>query len=86
MASALPALVSPEDLHAAAAAGTVPLVVLDASTALATHGEGEPYTAQPLRAAYLDAHVPGAAFVDVGEVVRHPASVGTRSRVGRSTV
>ncbi|MBO0921962.1 sulfurtransferase [Cellulomonas sp. zg-ZUI222] len=65
MTSALPALVSPEELHATTAAGTLPLVVLDASTALATHGEGEPYTAQPLRAAYLDAHVPGAAFVDV---------------------
>lgn len=65
MTTALPALVGPEELSAAVAAGTVPLVVLDASTALAMHGEGESYTAQPLRAEYLDAHVPGAAFVDV---------------------
>ncbi|MBD7919918.1 sulfurtransferase [Cellulomonas sp. Sa3CUA2] len=65
MAPALPALVTPEALHAALAASTVPLVVLDASTALATHGEAEPYTAEPLREQYLEAHVPGAAFVDV---------------------
>ncbi|SFK12765.1 sulfurtransferase [Cellulomonas sp. KH9] len=64
MTSALPALVSPEELHTAVAAG-VAVVVLDASTALATHGEAEPYTAQPLREQYLEGHVPGAAFVDV---------------------
>ncbi|MBO3089964.1 sulfurtransferase [Cellulomonas dongxiuzhuiae] len=65
MAPALPALVSPDALRAAQAASTVTLVVLDASTALATHGEAEPYTAEPLRQQYLEAHVPGAAFVDV---------------------
>ena len=65
MAPALPALVSPEELSTALEAGAVPLVVLDASTALATHGEAEPYTAEPLRDQYLEAHVPGAAFVDV---------------------
>lgn len=65
MAPALPALVSPEALHDALEARTVPLVVLDASTSLATHGEGEPYTAEALREQYLEAHVPGAAFVDV---------------------
>ena len=65
MTSALPALVSPEELHTALAADAVPLVVLDASTALAMHGDGQPYTAQPLREQYLAAHVPGAAFVDV---------------------
>jgi thiosulfate/3-mercaptopyruvate sulfurtransferase len=65
MAPALPALLTPEALHAALTAGTVPLLVLDASAALATHGEAEPYTAEPLREQYLEAHVPGAAFVDV---------------------
>ena len=61
---ALPPLVSPEDLRAALD-GPGEVLVLDASTALAQGGEGDPYTAQPLRAQYLDAHVPGAAFVDV---------------------
>jgi thiosulfate/3-mercaptopyruvate sulfurtransferase len=65
MAPVLPALVGPEALHAALAAGTGRVLVLDATTALATHGEGEPYTAAPLREQYLRAHVPGAAFVDV---------------------
>ena len=65
MALQLPALISPEALHAALDAPSVCLRVLDASAALATHGEAEPYTVEPLRAAYLEAHVPGAAFVDV---------------------
>lgn len=63
MTSALPALVSPQDLHAAL--GSPQVRVLDASTALVLHGENEPYTAEPLRDGYLEAHVPGAAFVDV---------------------
>lgn len=65
MAPALPALVSPEDLRTALEANAADVVVLDASTALATHGDLEPYTAEPLRDAYLEAHVPGAGFVDV---------------------
>jgi thiosulfate/3-mercaptopyruvate sulfurtransferase len=65
MAPALPSLVSPDELHAALEAAAGRLRVLDASTTLVTHGEGEPYTAGPLREQYLAAHVPGAAFVDV---------------------
>lgn len=65
MAPALPALVSPELLHTTLEASTAPVVVLDATTALATHGDLEPYTAEPLRDAYLEGHVPGAGFVDV---------------------
>ncbi|RMI06932.1 sulfurtransferase [Cellulomonas triticagri] len=65
MAPALPALVAPEALRAALDAAATPLLVLDASTTLVTHGEGEPYTAGPLREQYRAAHVPGAAFADV---------------------
>ncbi|MCC2322307.1 sulfurtransferase [Cellulomonas xiejunii] len=65
MSPALPALVTPELLHTTLEASVLPVVVLDATTALATHGDLEPYTAAPLRDAYLEAHVPGAAFVDV---------------------
>ncbi|HEY0215591.1 MAG TPA: rhodanese-like domain-containing protein [Cellulomonas sp.] len=73
MAPALPALVDPGELRAALDAPAGPLLVLDASTALVAHGEGEPYTAGPLRAQYLEAHVPGAAFVDVTGELSDPA-------------
>lgn len=73
MAPALPALVSPEALRAALDAAETPVLVLDASTSLVTHGEGEPYTAGPLREQYLAAHVPGAAFVDVTGELSDPA-------------
>ncbi|ADG73369.1 Rhodanese domain protein [Cellulomonas flavigena DSM 20109] len=65
MAPALPALVSPELLRTTLEASTASVVVLDATTALAMHGDLEPYTAEPLRDAYLEGHVPGAGFVDV---------------------
>lgn len=73
MAPALPALVSPEALAAALEDPADRPVVLDASTSLVTHGEGEPYTAGPLREQYLAAHVPGAAFVDVTGELSDPA-------------
>jgi thiosulfate/3-mercaptopyruvate sulfurtransferase len=73
MAPALPSLIGPEELHAALAESAGRLRVLDASTALVTHGEGEPYTAGPLREQYLAAHVPGAAFVDVTGELSDPA-------------
>jgi thiosulfate/3-mercaptopyruvate sulfurtransferase len=73
MAPSLTALVDPETLRAALDAPSDRPVVLDASTSLVTHGEGEPYTAGPLRAHYLAAHVPGAAFVDVTGELSDPA-------------
>lgn len=73
MAPALPALVSPEALAGALDAPADRPVVLDASTSLVTHGEGEPYTAGPLREQYLAAHLPGAAFVDVTGELSDPA-------------
>ncbi|GEA81951.1 sulfurtransferase [Cellulomonas uda] len=68
---ALPPLVSPEDLRDALD-GPDEVLVLDASTALAQGSEGDPYTAEPLRAQYLAAHVPGAAFVDVKNELSDP--------------
>jgi thiosulfate/3-mercaptopyruvate sulfurtransferase len=73
MATALPALVSPEALRAALGDPASRVLVLDASTSLVTHGEGEPYTAGPLREQYLAVHVPGAAFVDVTGELSDPA-------------
>jgi thiosulfate/3-mercaptopyruvate sulfurtransferase len=73
MAPAFPALIDALTLRAALDAPTGHLVVLDASTSLVTHGEGEPYTAGPLREQYLTAHVPGAAFVDVTGELSDPA-------------
>lgn len=74
MPATLPPLVSADALAAALAdPDHGPLVVLDATTRLELHGEGEPYTATPALDGYLTAHVPGAVFADVPNVLSDPA-------------
>ncbi|BBG03042.1 MULTISPECIES: sulfurtransferase [Pseudonocardia] len=71
MSPILPPLVSADDL--AAAADRPDVLIVDASTRLATTAEGEPYQVTPDIEGFRTAHVPGAVFADIPGAFSDPA-------------
>jgi thiosulfate/3-mercaptopyruvate sulfurtransferase len=64
----LPPLVSADELAAVAR----DVLILDATTHLAVHTDGQPYTVTPGRAGHLAEHIPGAVFADLPGALSDP--------------